>query len=214
MTRRPGSKIFLPLPLLGSLRCGMLWDDPFDRGLAVSSPSSVACKWKKSKYSKWQWFKGLSKEARWVSSRNPSFPEAQPSHYISHTPVIRRKTLYSLDQFFWGCHASSWDFSVLLTCLLEARPYYYLNRFALKSETEFGYTRNKVIFKVSKHERHYFVFLIVVAVHKWAWHFSPFPSHRIRSLRTDLPGLSGANNFCNLRFHQLIWGMHIPYFNL
>lgn len=36
---------------------------------------------------------------------------------------------------------------------------------------------------------YYFAFLVILVVLQWSWPFSPFPSHRIKSLLTDLTEL-------------------------
>ena len=92
----------------------------------------------------------LSKQAR-QALLSSSGTKAQPSLCISNTSIVKRKTFYYLDHFFWGCHVSSWIFSPDLP--IRSETMLSLQCFALKTKTEFGYITNEVIFRVNKLKR-------------------------------------------------------------
>lgn len=143
----------------------MLWDDAFRWGLAylIQLPLLVNGRGQAR----------LFQASKMGPTGTPVYQGTAFSLYLSLISVIRRKTLWSLDHFFWGYPISGWGFSPLMTCLLELEACYRLMCFALESETAFGYTRNKVS----------------IVILKWVWHFAHFPSHKIRSLQADLMGL-------------------------
>lgn len=91
---------------------------------------------------------GMYRQARLVLPESPCCQSTAFSLPFSSLVSSEENSVF-LDHDFW-LDISSWDFSALVTCLIEVEPYNCLKCFALKSESKFGYARNKVIFKVNK----------------------------------------------------------------